>query len=247
MSYKKESNKTLKEYYKTHSIEDTIRVAKTMLYSDSYKDIKAFNAHVHGEICETVLELLVMDYMKKNPVKTKEWFYSKGLIIKDIDNPSNGYFTELDLTVFTPQKIFAFECKSYGGDKKITQKCMIQKKKGGRFDVYAQHEKHARVLAKQLKAFRKSLYTDKPAYQLVLFDFATGTTEDVRTSANKLIMPCLNEANVLNIFSVYEDGPVIWNMEYLSRAIKIIERKHDSYAKKHLSYVRKLNANRRNV
>jgi len=65
MSYKKESNKTLKEYYKTHSIEDTIRVAKTMLYSDSYKDIKAFNAHVHGEICETVLELLVMDYMKK--------------------------------------------------------------------------------------------------------------------------------------------------------------------------------------
>lgn len=245
MSYKRESNRILMQYYETHSLEDTIAVARSMLYSETYKDIKAFNAHVHGEICETVLEMIIIDYMKRNPERTAGWFFSKGLIIKDIENPGNGYFTELDFTVFTPEKIFAFECKSYGGDKKIVNECTIRKKKGGSFDVYAQHEKHARVLARQLKPFRKSIHLDKPAYQLILFDFSTGVTEDIRNAKNKLIMPCLNEQNVTNIFKIFEGKPVLWNMEPLRKAITIIERNRDEYTAKHLEYVTQLNKRRR--
>lgn len=216
-----------------------------MLYSKVYSNVGAFTAHVHGEVCETVLELLVADYMKKHPKKTAEWFVSKGLIIKDIDRPNSGYFTELDLTVFTPQKIYAFECKSYGGDKTIVGKCTIRKKKGGKFDVYDQHEKHAKVLAKQLSPFRRSGCMNKPGYQLVLFDFATGETNDVRADADKLIMPCLNETNVLNIFEVFDNDPILWNMEYLRKAIQVIEEKNSGRQKKHLEYVKNLNRNRR--
>ena len=182
--------------------------------------------------------------MQRFPVKTKDWFCAKGLIIKDINNPASGYFTELDYTVFTPQKIFAFECKSYGGDKKITDICTIKKKKGGAFDVYAQHEKHAVVLSEQLRAFRKSQYIGTQAYQLILFNFSTGETLDTRTVQNKLLMPCLDETNVLNIFSIYENDPVIWNMEYLKKAIAIIQKHGDENTKKHLSYVKDLRRNK---
>ncbi|MFQ9150782.1 MAG: nuclease-related domain-containing protein [Blautia sp.] len=73
--------------------------------------------------------MLVEDYMRRFPVKTKDWFCAKGLIIKDINNPDSGYFTELDYTVFTPQKIFAFECKSYGGDKRSQISAPLEKRK----------------------------------------------------------------------------------------------------------------------
>ena len=244
MSYKEASRKVLLEYRQSHSLVETIKVAKKMLESKTHKDNVVFHTHVHGEICETILELLFEDYMQRFPVKTKDWFCAKGLIIKDINNPASGYFTELDYTVFTPQKIFAFECKSYGGDKKITDICTIKKKKGGAFDVYAQHEKHAVVLSEQLRAFRKSQYIGTQAYQLILFNFSTGETLDTRTVQNKLLMPCLDETNVLNIFSIYENDPVIWNMEYLKKAIAIIQKHGDENTKKHLSYVKDLRRNK---
>lgn len=244
MSYKEASRKVLLEYRQSHSLVETIKVAKKMLESKTHKDNVVFHTHVHGEICETILEILVEDYMQRFPVKTKDWFCAKGLIIKDINNSASGYFTELDYTVFTPQKIFAFECKSYGGDKKITDICTIKKKKGGAFDVYAQHEKHAVVLSEQLRAFRKSQYIGTQAYQLILFNFSTGETLDTRTVQNKLLMPCLDETNVLNIFSIYENDPVIWNMEYLKKAIAIIQKHGDENTKKHLSYVKDLRRNK---
>lgn len=244
MNYKDTSRKVLLEYRQSHSLAETITVAKKMLESNVHKDNVVFHTHVHGEICETVLEIIVEDYMRRFPVKTKDWFCAKGLIIKDINNPDSGYFTELDYTVFTPQKIFAFECKSYGGDKKITDICTIKKKKGGSFDVYAQHVKHAIVLSEQLRPFRKSKYLGTQAYQLVLFNFSVGETIDTRTVQNKLLMPCLDEKNVLNIFSIYDNDPAIWNIEYLKKAIAIIQKHNDANTKKHLVYVKDLKRNK---
>lgn len=244
MSYKDASRRVLLEYRQSHSLAETVLVAKKMLESTTHKDDVVFHTHVHGEICETVLEILVEDYMQRFPVKTKDWFCAKGLIIKDINNPDSGYFTELDYTVFTPQKIFAFECKSYGGDKKITDICTIRKKKGGSFDVYAQHERHAIVLSEQLRPFRKSQYIGCQAYQLILFNFSVGETNDTRTVRNKLLMPCLDETNVLNIFSIYENDPEIWNMIHLRKAIKIIQKHGKENTKKHLAYVKDLKRNK---
>lgn len=240
MSFKDSTNETLLEYYKEHGLEATIKVAEAMLKSSSFKNNITFHTHVHGEICESVLECIILDYMKKNPERTKTWFYSKGLIVKDVNNPDSGYFTEIDLTLFTPQKIYAFECKSYGGDKKITGKCKIVKKKGGSFDVYDQHEKHARVLSEQLNPFRKRETAGIPGYQLALFNFSLGETQDVRTPQNKILMPCVDSSNVTNLLEINKNGEVIWNMAYLQRAIKIIERNKDENTKKHLKYVKSL-------
>ena len=240
MSYKSSTNEVLLEYYKEHGLLKTIEVAKAMLKSASFKNNKTFHSHVHGEICESVLECIVLDYMRRYPVRTKTWFYAKGLIVKDVLNPNNGYFTEIDLTVFTPQKIYAFECKSYGGDKKIVDRCKIVKKKGGSFDVYDQHEKHARVLSEQLNPFRKRETIITPGYQLALFNFSLGETLDTRTPQNKVLMPCVDDTNIINLFEMNKDKDVIWNMAYVKRAIQIIERNRDENAQKHLEYVRNL-------
>ena len=240
MSYKNSTNEVLLDYYKSTDLKKTIEVAKAMLKSSSFKDNKTFHSHVHGEICESVLECIILDYMKKYPIRTKTWFYSKGLIVKDVQNPNNGYFTEIDLTVFTPQKIYAFECKSYGGDKRIIDKCKIVKKKGGSFDVYNQHEKHARVLSEQLNPFRKRETIVTPGYQLALFNFSLGNTEDIRTPQDKVLMPCVDDTNVTNLFEMNKDKNVIWNMAYVKRAIQIIERNRDENVQKHLEYVKNL-------
>lgn len=242
MSYKDTTNEKILELYHKSNIENVIQVCRSMLLSKTHKDDKHFLAHTHGEICESVLECMVIDYVKKFNLEKHGWFYKKGLILKDVNNPNSGYFTELDLTVFTPEKIFAFECKSYSGNNKITDKCTIRKKSGGIFDVYDQHSKHFMVLADQLKPFRviNPSNIESNPYQLVLFDFSTGSTIDMRDSANKLLMPCLNETNVLNIFKLVYNAPVMWDIGRVRRATDIIEKHSIENRKKHLEYVKGL-------
>ena len=242
MEYKESTNKKLLQLYKNEGLETTIKVARAMLESTLHKKEGYFLSHVHGEICETVLECSILEYFSRYNLGERGWFYKKGLILKDVNNPKSGYFTELDLTVFTPYKIFAFECKSYGGDKKIVDKCTIRKKKGGSFDVFDQHDKHIRVLSDQLEPFRiRTAETQRFApYQLILFDFATGNTQDVRKPEDKLRMPCLNETNVLNIFRMNKDVPVMWDIGMVNKAVQIIDKKGRENAEKHLKYVKGL-------
>lgn len=242
MSYKDSTNSILLKLYNSSGIDNTIAVARAMLSSKTHKDEQHFRAHTHGEICETVLECLILDYIKKYNKTKYGWFYKKGLILKDINNPDSGYFTELDLTVFTPQRIFAFECKSYSGDNKITDKCTICRKKGNSFDVYDQHSKHFMVLADQLKPFRiinQANALSNP-YQLVLFDFSTGSTTDIRDNKYKLLMPCLNESNVLNIFKTLQGASIMWDINRVHSAMNIIEKHSNENRKKHLKYVQNL-------
>lgn len=242
MEYKESTNTEILKLYNATGINNTIDVAHAMLSSKLHKDNMHFLTHTHGEICESVLECLVLDYFKKYNLQKYGWFYSKGLILKDVNNPTNGYFTELDLTVFAPQKIFAFECKSYGGNKRITDKCTIRKSKGGCFDVYEQHKKHFLVLADQLKPFRiiNPQNALSAPFQLVLFNFSTGITKDERDTKNKLLMPCLDETNVLNIFKTIYDAPIMWDIQRVHKAIEIIEKHSEENRKKHLEYVKTL-------
>ena len=72
---------------------------------------KNFKTDVNGEVCETVLEIGILEFMKRYPKACKEWVLKKGLIVKDIDDPNNGFLTEIDLVLATPQMIYLFECK----------------------------------------------------------------------------------------------------------------------------------------
>ena len=246
MDYKEKTNKEILNLYRTQGIQKTLAVTRCMLESATHKNDMHFLTHVHGEICEAVLECLILDYLTKYNLTKYGWFYSKGLILKDVNHPDSGYFTELDLTVFTPQKIFAFECKSYGGDKKITDKCTIRKKVGGAFDVYDQHSKHFIALADQLKPFR--IITPQNAlsnpYQLILFNYSVGKTEDVRSTEDKLLMPCLDESNVMNIFKLNYNAPVMWDIQRVRSALNIIEAHSERNRKQHLKYGKNLRRER---
>lgn len=246
MSYKESTHDVLLEYHKKFGSEKTIQIARAMLESTNHKKEGHFLSHVHGEICETVLEMLIIDFIQKYNLYSKGWFYKTGLILRDVNNPGNGYFTELDLTLFTPQKIFAFECKSYGGDKRITDKCTIRKKKGGVFDVYDQHQKHFKVLADQMQPFRIANKNTRgyAPYQLVLFDYALGKTEDVRDNASKMLMPCLDETNVTNILTTAFDKPVQWDIVRVKKAMDIITKNNRDNTAKHLKYVTELHRKR---
>lgn len=240
MSFKSETNKQLMVYYEKQGINKTLAMATQLLKANTHKDNKVFHAHVHGEICETVLECMVLDYMRKNPIQTKNWFYHKGLIIKDINNPNSGYFTELDFVLCTPQQLFAFECKSYGGDKKLVDKCTIKKKKGGSFDVYGQHDRHVEVLSNQLNAFRFKERKEIKAYTLALFNFSLGATEDCREPMYKEFMPCIEPSNLYELLRKYKNYPEIWDMSNLHKAIEIIAKRETKNSKKHLEYVKQL-------
>ena len=70
MSFKNNTHDVILEYFKANGLAKTISVARAMLQSESYKDNKLFHSHVHGEICESVLECIIQDYMNRYPLKT---------------------------------------------------------------------------------------------------------------------------------------------------------------------------------
>ena len=213
--YKLSTHEKLMNYYDAHDLNKAIKVGRAMLESTSYKGETTFIAHVHGEIAETILECIIMDYIRKYNLQKYGWFYKKGLILKDINHADSGYYTELDLTVFTPQKIFAFECKSYGGNKQLKPFRIVN----------PQNAKYA-------------------PYQLVLFDFATGVTTDERLPQNKILMPCLNETNVSNIFKLNYDKPIMWDIKRVQKAVEIIASHTKQNTTKHLNYVKNLHSNK---
>lgn len=239
MSYKDSTNQVMKEYYQQHGLEATIALGWAMLEVKKHSSDASFYTDVNGEICETVLELIVCQYILDNGLSAEGWFYKKGLIIKE-PGSNKDYYTELDLTVFTPQKIFIFECKSYSGDKTITDTCTIRRAKGNNCDVFSQNCKHANALAKQFAAFRTNKGVEEAPYQLVLFNFSKGSVVDSRPALSQVMMPCLDDSNVCNIFDYYRNSPAIWRIDKVLQAAEIIAKHSDANRSKHLSYVKSL-------
>ena len=227
--------------YAKSGVAHTVALAEAMLQSSLHKSNEEFRTSLHGEICETVLEILILDYMRVHKKDTESWILKKGLILQDPENKESDYLTEVDLSLFTPQKIFVFECKSYAGNKIICDKCTIKRDKGI-FDVYKQNEAHGIVMHKNLEAFR--LYKPETAglkdLQLVLFDFSLGSCKDVRGEAFKRLMPCTNKENVLLLFRNLQVEPVLWKMIGVSKAVEIIAKASIKNRSKHLKYVKQL-------
>lgn len=241
MSYKSNTNFVLVSDYKTHGIQHTIRLAIAMLQSTAHKGDEEFRTTLHGEICETILELGLQVYKKQHSRETAEWFWKKGLILKDPTSQKSRYLTELDLALFTPQMIYIFECKSYSGKKVLSGKCTLQTENRC-CDVYRQNAGHEETLLKNINAFR---LPGEAAYkaagtQKVLFSFALGELEDTRADENKKEMPCLTYSMLFPYLEATTKGSRVWNMVALKKAMDVIEKAGDSLSKKHLEYVKSL-------
>lgn len=244
MTFKSNTHSVLFKYYKSNGMDATIKVAKEMLQSKTHKDSKGFLASVHGEICETICELKIYDFMSKHKEETKDWIVSKGLILNDPEAKS-AYLTELDLTVFTPYKILVIECKSYGGDKTFVGHCTVKRKSVKATDVYDQHEKHYRTLMKNFSEFRiiREDNLKVAPMRIAYFDFSLGSINDQRTDKWKKLMPILNVNNIDKMLTTLTKTQVNWNMKYVKRAIEILERKKDERTRKHYRYVTNIHPN----
>lgn len=240
-NYKNNTNAMLHEYYNKRGLKETIEVATKMLELKNHKEDKVFYSQVHGEICETICELCILDFMNSNPKATKDWILKKGLILKDPDG-KDTYMTELDLTLFTPFKIFTIECKSYRGHKTFTDRCTVKRKNIHPTDVYAQHEKHYKTLLSNFEGFRvieKNTVNIAPML-IGYFDFSIGTVKDERSDTWKELMPILNVNNI-NAYLKYLTNPLVcWKMSYVKRAVDIIGKKTNQNTKRHLDYVKSL-------
>ena len=174
-------------FYSQRGIEQTREFCQKLLEAENHKDNKDFKAKVHGEICEALLEAILTDYIKKNKLSNR-WFFEKGMVIKDLDSRNKDFYTELDLTLFTPGKVVLFECKSYAGEKKLCDECTIVRS-CGEFDVYKQNKNHMVVLNTNIKSCCTSNVAG--AYKLALFNFSIGGLKDLRDEKRKKIMPVI--------------------------------------------------------
>lgn len=233
----------IKYYNKNKDIDRFILVCREILKN------KSSTPEMRGEVCEVVLYIMLNNYIEENNLK--DWRIVKGLILKDVTKEvDHNYFTEVDLTLFTPKCIYSFECKCYKGEKYLSDKGTLYVKRGKKFtkslDVFDQHLKHFKVLLDNVKVgLDKSVSDNKfKSFKLLYFDFSIERTEDRREDKFKSMFPIINESNLIPLFNDYNSRPKYWNMSIVNKVVDIIERNSESNTKKHLDYVTSLNHNR---
>ena len=239
MDVKNKTFNSLVNYYnKDKNIKKFLALTKAMVTSPKSTPL------MRGEICESLLYVILTDFIERNNLK--DWRISKGLILKDIREGANkDYLTELDLTLFTPKCIFSFECKSYRGEKFLTDTGSLYVKRGKRYrkvmNVFDQHAKHFNVLQDNLKcAYQPNEDERFKSYRLLYFDFGDIPTEDRREDKYRGMFPICNVNNVYSLFKDFNKRPNYWDMNRVNRVVDIIEKAGEKNAKLHLDYVTNL-------
>lgn len=222
----------LSDYYQKKGLTPTIQVAHSLLKRNiSDRDL---NSVFNGEICETVLQIMITDFIKRNPKRTSFWRFCNNIILSDLETKSDRFLTEIDALLLTPECIYVFECKSYAGEKVIIGDGTITRKNGNNCDVYKQNSLHLKILRQWLDRFSKH-----PVYQMVLFNFSNGATKDERSYEAKKIMPCINEDSLFGM--LHESRLEVWRPADLDIISTQFQRETDTLRRKHLEYVKSLN------
>lgn len=234
-------NKLLNDYYQKKGLNPAIQVAHELLkkpvISQTDMSTQELNAIFNGEVCETVLQIMIQDFMKRNPTKTASWRYNKSVILSDLETQSSKFLTEIDALLFTPECIYIFECKSYAGDKQLVGKGTIKRSNGNDCDVYSQNSLHLKILKQWLNRF-----SQHPFYQMVLFDFSSGTMNDKRTASAKKELPLVTDTNLFQLLHTSRLG--VWHAEDIDLISKRFATETEKLHAKHLDYVKSINHRR---
>ena len=241
-SYKSSTSKILTEYCETNGLKATIETATIMLSKTGETGGKNFRATVNGELCETILILCIQDYIRRNKTATKNWFIEQGLILSDPNNRDSEYKTEIDVTLFTPTKIILFECKSYGGDKVLKEKCTVTRVGQQPRDVYSQHIKHAEAILKNFASCKiiSAATVNKSGIMLPLFNFSIGSLKDYRIEKDKNAMPVYNTTNIFTLLNNLGGGEVVWNIPKCKQICRALHKTKKKDTADHLQYVKSL-------
>lgn len=247
MGYKEVTHSKILELYQNKGLKYAVNVAFSMLRTGKFKSDMQFAFDLHGEICESVLEIMVLDYCKRFPSLTKQWSYSKGLILKNRMCVGREFSTEIDFTLCTPQCIYIFECKSYSGEKDLVGNGLLTRKadvnrgiKELKCNVFKQSRIHYDTLSAWVNDF--VLAGAEPLIQMCMFDFSIGSLKDNRSRAAKITLPYVTIQNLYNIIDT-TGCEVVWDAESLKIACGKLEKISRRLTDKHLDYVKKLHGN----
>lgn len=218
-------------------------MAERLLGSKQHSDDFEFVSTLHGEICETVLELKLLEIARKYPKATQGWSYNKSLVLKDRFSFNSDFYTEIDLVLFTSACIYLFECKSYSGDKQLVGNGTLKrtmktsyKNQVNTCDIYKQSKLHLDTITPWVEEF--VLPGKLPFIQMCIFDFSLGTLSDKRTNAAKLELPCLKEATITDFILASTDA--VWDLNALRSVSEKLGIFSAKVRDKHLAYVKKL-------
>lgn len=232
MKNKNVIRENLLKVYDTYGLKVAVQAAaKTLTIVDTDAD---FKMQYNGEICETVLEINLMSLIAN---KHYDWFYTKSLVLPDVESGNTKFLTEIDFVLFTPQCVFCIECKSYAGDKCIVDKGTIVLENGNKRDVYQQNKMHLDTLQKLINPFSKV-----PKYQMLLFNFARGDVHDKRDTASRHEFPIVTCKTVEDTLWRYTRGDAVWDMKGLHIAKGHLEEFSDKHRAAQLAYVKSLHS-----
>lgn len=246
MSSKKKTNAHILKAYEDRGLAFSMELCDALLEVTNPKNIsEGFEkiTIVSGELCESLLEVMVIDYIKKNNLK--DWFYVKGLILKDVVTRSKNYYCEIDMVIFSPSTIYLMECKNYKGPKRLVGKGVISRgsSRAG-FDVFTQHSKHLEVFISIFDGFRLP-NQKRRGYQLCMFDYSIGGTIDARDDDWKNVLKLITKDNLYEILDKYQNNPPVWDMPAVRKLVAVLEKNKEVKTAKHLKYVSSLNHDRK--
>lgn len=232
LGYKSATHDKILSVYKQYGLKSVLKSANDILHSSLYHDDVKFRTELQGELCETVLEIIVTDAIAKESY-AKDWFFCKGTVLKDRYNLHNDFFTEIDFILFTAGCLYLFECKSYTGDKVLTGKGLLQSSSGRSFDVYKQSVLHKQVIEGWVNDF--ALRDRSPRIQMCMFLFSNGEVQDKRDTVSKRELPCLTTDNLLSYLKKKHDP--VWDLKYLQKVKATFDKNSPKFRKQHLAYV----------
>lgn len=181
---------TILECYRLYGIKAVDSQARKLIDQCEHEKISyQLRSEIKGELAEVVLECYLAEIQKHLSVSV----ISKGLCIRD---PNTKRTTEMDVTFFTPCRIYMFECKSYSGRKTITAECTLKNKTVTK-NVYEQSVHHMEILNRYLVPFRVN--RDRKGagpYKLVLFELSTSECDDQRDDIWKSRIPLVTLDNI---------------------------------------------------
>lgn len=183
---------------------------------------------IKGELSEIYLEYHLLWWMEHAQYLTTV----KSLCMKSKESNATA---EIDILLASPCRIYLFECKSFKGDKTLTEECFL-KGKSSEKDVYEQSKYHLKILNENIcDCHYPGKYKTKP-YKLILFELSTTGIDDQRTEQWKKTIPLLTMDTLDSWIAgeLQRNSQVQWDYEKLTKVLAELDAKSEEMFKFHM-------------
>lgn len=199
--------------------------------------IDDFGKIIRGELSEIYAEVCLREYVKNH----RNSFYTKSLCFPRADGREG--FTEIDLTLFTPKFVMLIECKSYSGQKTLTNEGCMNVKGRSSYNVFSQNRMHLTNLDAYIRRYRlKSVKDGGKPYQLCMFSYSKDPIDDLRSNEWKSKFRLFTEENMLEYLNSLDSLDVIWDIKKLYSCVSEMQKHSEENMKKHIALSKKRQA-----